>query len=221
MPILKLTLSFGIVLPLSLLLLLFMMLSSLTPLVGFGQTTYNSSSNIQIGSTSSKPLEGTYIDNISGLKVTFPAGWNGFETSDNNNIKLATVSKQPSLSLSKNMWENSPLFIFVETSPKDVMLNSGQPTHYGNVINYGKSDTTKYCKLLSANNVTIDSASGKEINYICPYPFYPSVKEEVKAIAIEKGQTNIAIEYLAISEANYDKYLPEFENMIQSIQFLQ
>jgi hypothetical protein len=225
MPILKFTLFFGVVLPLSLslllLLLLFVMLPSLTPLVGFGQTTYNSSGNEQTISSFPKPVEGTYMDNISGLKVTFPSGWNGFETIDDNNVKLATVSKKPSTPLSKNPWENSPPFIFVEISPKGMMLNNGQPTHYGNVINYGKLDTTKSCNLISSNNVTIDSAPAKEIVYSCPFPFGPSVKEEVNAIAIEKGQTNIAIEYLAISEANYNKYLPEFENMIQSIQFLQ
>ena len=166
-------------------------------------------------------MNGTYVDNISGLRITFPSGWNGFESIGDNNVKLATVSKKPSLFISKNLWENSPLYIFVEISPKGMMLNSGQPTHYGNVINYGKLDTTKFCNLLSSNNVTIDSTPGKEINYICPFPFDPSVKEEVKAIAIEKDQANIAIEYIAISEANYNKYLPEFENMIQSIQFLQ
>ncbi len=207
MPILKFTLVFGVVLPLSLL-LLFVMLPSLTPLVGFGQPAANfTSGNEQTGSSFPKPVEGIYIDNISGLKVTFPSGWNGFESVGDNNVKTATVSKKPSISLSKNLWENSPPYIFVEISPKGMMLNSGQPTHYGNVINYGKLDTTKYCNLLSSNNVTIDSAPGKEINYICPFPFYPSVKEEVKAIAIEKGQTNIAIEYLVISEANYNKLL--------------
>jgi|tagenome__1003787_1003787.scaffolds.fasta_scaffold20955645_2 hypothetical protein len=233
MPIFKFTLVFGVVLPLSLL-LLFVMLPSLTPLVGFGQTAVNFTSNNEqtavnftsnneqtTGSSFPKPVEGIYIDNITGLKVTFPSGWNGFESVGDNNVKTATVSKKPSLSFSKNLWENSPPYIFVEISPKGMMFNSGQPTHYGNVINYGKLDTTKYCNLLSSNNVTIDSAPGKEINYICPFPFYPSVKEEVKAIAIEKDQTNFAIEYLAISEANYNNYLPEFENMIQSIQFLQ
>ena len=221
MPILKFTLVFGVVLPLSIL-LLFVMLPSLTPLVGFGQPASNfTSGNEQTGSSFPKLVQGIYTDNISGLRITFPSGWNGFESVDDNNVKLASVSKKPSLSLSKNPWENSPPYIFVEISPKGMMLNNGQPTHYGNVINYGKLDTTKYCNLLSSNNVTIDSAPGKEINYICPFPFDPSIREEVKAVAIEKGQTNIAIEYLAVSEAKFNNYLPEFENMIQSIQFLQ
>ncbi len=171
MSILKFTLVFVVVLPLSLLLLI-MMSPSLIPF-GFGQITNYTSDNEQTGSSFPKPVEGTYVDNISGLRITFPSGWNGFETIGGNNIKLATVSKKPSLSLSTNIWENSPPYMFVEISPKGMMLNSGQPTHYGNVINYGKLDTTKYCNLLSSNNVTIDSAPGKEINYICPFPFDP------------------------------------------------
>jgi hypothetical protein len=170
------------------LLLLFVVLPSLTPHVGFGppNATYTCS-NEQTGSSFPKPVEDTYTDNISGLKVTFPSGWNGFENVGDNNVKPATVSKKPLMALSKNLWENSPPYIFVEISPKGMMLNSGRPTHYGNVINYSKLDTTKYCNLLSSNNVTIDSAPGKEIAYSFPFPFNPSVKEVVKAIAIEKS----------------------------------
>jgi hypothetical protein len=69
-----------------------------------------------------------------------------------------------------------------------MMLNNGQSTHYENVLHFGKLDTTKLCNLLSSKNVTIDSAPPKEIAYSCPYSFSPSVKEEVKAIAIERGQ---------------------------------
>jgi hypothetical protein len=73
--------------------------------------------------------------------------------------------------------------------------------------------------LLSSNKITIDLVPAKEITYSCPFPFNPSVKELVRAIAIEKGQTNIAIEYIAVSESNYAKYLPDFKNSIQSIHF--
>ena len=219
MPILKFTLVFGVVLPLSILLLL-VMLPSLTPF-GFGQPANNTSGNEQIGSSLPKPVEGIYTDNISSFRITFPSGWNGFETIGDNNVKLATVSKKPSMSLSKNLWENSPPYIFVEISPKDMMLNSNQPTHYWNIINYGKLDTTKSCNLISSDNVTIYFTPAKEIVYSCPFPFNSSVKELTRAIAIEKGQTNMAIEYIAVSEANYVKYLPEFEKAIQSIQFLQ
>jgi hypothetical protein len=216
MSILKLTLVFGFVLSLSFL-LLFIVTPSLTP-TGFGQTVNNMSGTSQAGSTYLKPVEGTYFDNKSGLRITFPSGWNGFETIDKDNVKIISVSKKPPLSLSNSIGVNSPLYILIEISP-DILLNSGQSVHYKNIINYNQSDAAKSCNLLSSNNATIDSLKGKIIVYSCPFPFNPLVREQVKAIAIEKNQTNLAIQYIVTSESNYIKYLPEFEKAIQSIQF--
>jgi hypothetical protein len=218
MSILKFTLVFGLVLSLSFL-LLFIISPSLTP-AGFGQTVNNTSVIPQAGSAANlKPVEGTYFDNTSGLRITFPSGWNGFEAIDKNNVKIISVSKNPPLSLSNSIGVNSPLYISVEISPNGMLLNSGQPLHYKNIINYNESDAAKSCNLLSSNNTTIDSLKGKVIVYSCPFPFNPLVREQVKAIAIEKNQTNLAIQYIATSVSNYIKYLPEFEKAIQSIQF--
>jgi hypothetical protein len=92
---------------------------------------------------------------------------------------------------------------------------------YKNDINYDKIESTKFCNLLSSNNFTIDSVPAKEIAYSCPFPIDPSVKELTRTIAIENGQTNIAIGFIAIGQSNYVKYLPDYENMIQSIIFSQ
>ena len=188
------------------------------------QTSNEFSSNVQTTTYSPKPLQGTYIDNMSGLMITFPSGWNGSEGIDSDIVKTITVLKQssPSLSnLSKNIWENSPPYIFVEISPKDLMLNSDKQLHYKNVINYDKIGSTKFCNLLSSNSFTIDSVPSKEIVNSCPFPIDPSVKELTRTIAIENGQINIAIGFIAIGESNYVKYLPDYENSIQSIKFSQ
>jgi|tagenome__1003787_1003787.scaffolds.fasta_scaffold20894838_1 hypothetical protein len=161
---------------------------------------------------------------MSGLRVTFPSGWNGYESIDSDNVKTITLSKQPSPSistLSKSLLDIYPQYLFVEISAKDMMLNSEKQLHYKNIINYDKIESTKFCNLLLSNNFTIDLIPAKEIVYSCPFPFNPSVKELTRAIAIEKGQTNIAIGYVAIGESNYVTYLPDFENSIQSIKFSQ
>ena len=120
----------------------------------------DSISSVQTYSSLPKPLQGTYIDNVSGLRITFPSGWNGFEAIDSDNVKTITVLKEQSRSLSnlsKNLWENSPPYIFVEISPKNLMLNSDKQLQYKNVINYDKIESTKFCNLLSSSNFTIDS----------------------------------------------------------------
>jgi hypothetical protein len=183
------------------------------------QTNHNSSISIQTDSTLPKSVNNTHMDDISGISITFPSGWNTKEIIDSDKVKTISASKQPLPSLSKNFWQFIPPYIFLEISPKNLMLNSDKQLHYKNIINYNKTESTKLCKLLSSNKITIDLVPAKEITYSCPFPFNPSVKELVRAIAIEKGQTNIAIEYIAVSESNYAKYLPDFKNSIQSIHF--
>jgi len=76
---------------------------------------------VQTGSSSPIPLQGTYIDNMSGLTITFPSGWNGYESIDSDSVKTMLVSKQPSpslLTLSKSLLDIYPPYIFVEISAK-------------------------------------------------------------------------------------------------------
>lgn len=40
-------------------------------------------------------VQGSYTDVTSGLKVTFPSGWNGYETIDSDNVKTVSVSIPP------------------------------------------------------------------------------------------------------------------------------
>jgi plastocyanin len=188
------------------------------------QASNDTSLSVQTTTYLPEPLQGTYVDNMSGLRITFPSGWNGHESIDSDNVKTITFSKQPSPSpstLSNSLLESYPPYVFVEISPKNLMLNTDKQLQYKNIINYDKMKSTNFCNLLSSNNFTIDLVPSKEIIYSCPFPFNPSVKELTKAIPIEKGQTNIAIGYIAVGESNYKKYLPDFENSIQSIKFSQ
>lgn len=169
-------------------------------------------------------VQGSYTDVTSGLKVTFPPGWSGYDTIDSDNVKTVSVSIQPqsstsSSSSSKNFEDGIPPYIFVEISPKNTILNSEKQLHYKNIVNYDSIESTKSCDLLSSSNITISSVPAKEIAYSCPFPFNPSIKQLTKAIAIDTNQVNIAIEITAVSESNYEKYLPDFESLVKSIQF--
>jgi hypothetical protein len=160
------------------------------------------------------------MDNSSGVEVAFPSGWNGYESIDSDNVKTVMVSMQPSSSSSSlNFADSIPPYIFVEISPKNTMLINDKQLHYKNIINYNNIESTKSCNLLSSNNITINSVPAKEIAYSCPFPFNPSVKQLTKAIAIDTSQDNLAVEFTAVSESNYEKYLPDFENSVKSIKF--
>lgn len=169
-------------------------------------------------------VQGSYTDVTSGLKVTFPSGWNGYETIDSDNVKTVSVSipsqsSTPSSSSSKKFADSIPPYIFLEISPKNTMLISEKQLHYKNIVNYDRIESTKSCALLSSNNITIHSVPAKEIAYSCPFAFNPSVKQVTKAVAIDTSQVNIAIEFTAVSESNYEKYLPDFDTSVKSIQF--
>lgn len=184
---------------------------------------YDSTFDAQAVSSSPIQVQGSYIDNSSGFKITFPSGWNGYDNIYNDNVKTISVSIQPPSSASsspssKNFADSIPPYIFVEILPKNIMLNSGKQSHYKNVIEYDSLESTKSCDLLSSNNITFNSASAKEIAYSCPFPFNPSIKQLTKAIAIDTNQVNVAIELTAVSESSYEKYLPDFESSVKSVQ---
>jgi hypothetical protein len=184
------------------------------------QSNNNSTFDTPVVSSAAIPVQGSYADNSSGVEVAFPSGWNGYESIDSDNVKTVMVSMQPSSSSSSlNFADSIPPYIFVEISPKNTMLNNDKQLHYKNIINYNNIESTKSCNLLSSNNITINSVPAKEIAYSCPFPFNPSIKQLTKAIAIDTSQDNLAVEFTAVSESNYEKYLPDFENSVKSIKF--
>jgi hypothetical protein len=184
-------------------------------------------SPLYIRSPSAKPVEGIYTNNQSGIRVTFPQGWNGTEYvySQGNNVYLYLTP--PSSSFLEILSGRLPSIVLQISS-----LSSKMPQEFLNIsskdlLNPNDSDLSKKmgCKFttISSENVSINQTAGKELTYQCTPPSNQPITQIVgkgngKVFAINKGENQIIMAYSSFSAANFEKYLPEFERTLRSLK---
>ena len=162
-------------------------------------------------SPSSKPVEGTYVNNQSGIQITFPQGWKGFEIVQGNITFLVLT---PQLSFSEMTSEDPPSYIMLQISQADLSISSeipqngstGIPFSFEDIVNPNDSDLSKKLgcifTTISSENISINETEGKELTYECTFPSTPPTPPVItngKAFAIEKGENQIIMTYNQLS----------------------
>ena len=173
-----------------------------------------------------KPVEGTYTNNQSGIQVTFPEGWKGSEIPQGNITFLVLTPQLPSQVTSP---QDPPPFIMLQISYGGSSIGSkispdssmGMPFSFEDIVNLNDSDLSKKigCNFttISSENVSINETAGKQLAYQCTYPSNPAFIAHGKALAIEKEENQIVLAYNTPSSTNFEKYLPEFDKVVQSL----
>jgi hypothetical protein len=178
-------------------------------------TPYQSSSPVSSGQ-----IEGsTYMDNKSGMQLTIPSGWIGFENHFKNNVTNVMIMLD-SPPTAKSFEESRP-YILMQISPKDPINNEGIVYPHEDIVNLNSSIYYQKagCKQTSTKDISINTTKAKETVFTCPFLYDPSFTAYTKAIAIDKNNFQIILAYSAYSDTQFATKLTDFDKIIQSIRF--
>jgi hypothetical protein len=178
-------------------------------------TPYPSSSPVSSGQI----RESTYTNNKSGVQLTIPSGWIGFENNFKNNVTnvMIMMDGEPT---AKSIEESRP-WILLQISPNNPINNEGIVYPPEDTVNLNSSVYYQKtgCKQTSTKDMSINTTKAKETVFTCPFPFDPSLTAYTKAIAIDKNNFQIILTYSAYSDSQFASKLPDFDKIVQSIRF--
>ena len=166
-------------------------------------------------------VSGRYFNPETGLEITIPEGWNGTQ----NKNKIGSTQLMISLPFEEVTSVNdSKPFIGLNIYP----INATQDERFGvnNMDYYAAFESSEtvpndpaLCKRTSFENIKIGGYPALAVEIRCPFPFDPSVAVKGSIVILQKDKSEILFLYSTPSPSNYEKYLPDFDKLISSVNF--
>lgn len=143
-------------------------------------------------------ITGKYVDQASGVQITFPDGWSGYSVPYSSGVMVATA--QGGMSGDSQTMKSIVLVVSDKSTNKDPR----NPSSFANDVNN--------CDAPTIVSRTVAGVQGTEATVNCP-----STSQKFRMVAVETPTHWVAVMYMTPT-ADFDSQIGSFDSAVSSLQ---